>query len=264
MLTSIQSPVTSTAQLSSAGSCSHLYVSACSHSAIQRLWSSLLFTGSASRRETVSFYAVAKGRKVTEFSFDWSQLSVGSHQRLHSAACWRERSIPVNNIKMVGSNQVLCFTIASSQILFPCPRVRLSVFSLDQSHKRDKGTSLNDNETWLIKVHIWPVWKPSHGSHELYVELFCSLSTSFISHPVTVFIPHQPTITHLHHQSFLPVGGHAWKGGNVPWCGPASQDLGHTHAHRHQDSCKWTLIPKKLGRMGLGDGGDGRYADETL
>lgn len=31
----------------------------------------------------------------------------------------------------------------------------------------------------------------------------------------------------------------------------------------HSDSCEWTLIPKELGRMGLGDGGDGGYADET-
>lgn len=31
----------------------------------------------------------------------------------------------------------------------------------------------------------------------------------------------------------------------------------------HSDSCESTLIPKDLGRMGLGDGGEGGYADET-
>lgn len=29
-------------------------------------------------------------------------------------------------------------------------------------------------------------------------------------------------------------------------------------------SSKWTRIPQELGRVGLGDGGDGGYADETL
>lgn len=32
----------------------------------------------------------------------------------------------------------------------------------------------------------------------------------------------------------------------------------------HSDSCEWTLIPRELGRKGLGDGGEGGYADETL